>query len=213
MRVRSLANPRRAHATGEPPDGEPCRRNDFTVPPFHSGQEPVAESLPVSMLVALVMAAGPKLSHDTLAAPCQTGPVGGCYNSARWDSDIRRSRRTAKEQRMTTETFDAIFEHGSFHLIGGPSHIPLRDGQRVRLVIETDESPDVISGFCGQRLCRVVSARRDGGGTHCIRPLNPPYVTAISPAIRVDARRNRLRDLRLIIAPPPIRPYVRANQD
>jgi len=45
---------------------------------------------------------------------------------------------------MTTETLDAIFEHGSFHLIGRPSHIPLRDGQRVRLVVETDESPDVI---------------------------------------------------------------------
>lgn len=44
---------------------------------------------------------------------------------------------------MTTETLDAIFEHGSFHLIG-PPHIPLRDGQRVRLVVETDESPDVI---------------------------------------------------------------------
>ncbi|MGH7947240.1 MAG: hypothetical protein ACREF9_19870 [Opitutaceae bacterium] len=26
----------------------------------------------------------------------------------------------------------------------GPSHIPLRDGQRVRLVVETDEAPDVI---------------------------------------------------------------------
>lgn len=44
---------------------------------------------------------------------------------------------------MTTETLDAIFEHGSFHLIR-PPHLPLRDGQRVRLVVETDESPDVI---------------------------------------------------------------------
>lgn len=44
---------------------------------------------------------------------------------------------------MTTETLEAIFEHGSFRLIR-PPHIPLHDGQRVRLVVETDESPDVI---------------------------------------------------------------------
>jgi len=44
---------------------------------------------------------------------------------------------------MTTETLDAIFENGSFHLIRPPP-VPLRDGQRVRLVVETDESPDVI---------------------------------------------------------------------
>ena len=44
---------------------------------------------------------------------------------------------------MTSETLDAIFEHGSFRLVRPPS-IPLRDGQRVRLVVETDESPDAI---------------------------------------------------------------------
>jgi predicted DNA-binding antitoxin AbrB/MazE fold protein len=49
----------------------------------------------------------------------------------------------AKEERMTTETLDAIFEHGSFRLVQPPS-IPLREGQRVRLVVETEESPDAI---------------------------------------------------------------------
>jgi predicted DNA-binding antitoxin AbrB/MazE fold protein len=44
---------------------------------------------------------------------------------------------------MTTETLDAIFEHGTFRLVRTPT-IPLRDGQRVRLVVETEESPDVI---------------------------------------------------------------------
>ena len=44
---------------------------------------------------------------------------------------------------MTTETVDAIFEHGTFRLVQ-PLHLPLRDGQRVRLVVETEESPDAI---------------------------------------------------------------------
>ena len=44
---------------------------------------------------------------------------------------------------MTTETLDAIFEHGSFRLVRPPS-IPLREGQRVRLVVETEEAPDTI---------------------------------------------------------------------
>jgi predicted DNA-binding antitoxin AbrB/MazE fold protein len=44
---------------------------------------------------------------------------------------------------MTTETIEAIFEHGTFRLIQPPT-IPLRDGQRVRLVVEAEEAPDVI---------------------------------------------------------------------
>jgi len=44
---------------------------------------------------------------------------------------------------MTTETLDAIFEHGIFRLVRPPS-IPLRDGQRVRIVVETEESPEAI---------------------------------------------------------------------
>jgi hypothetical protein len=51
--------------------------------------------------------------------------------------------RDAKEGRMTTETIDAIFEHGTFRLVRPPT-IPLRDGQRVRLVVETESSPDAI---------------------------------------------------------------------
>ena len=44
---------------------------------------------------------------------------------------------------MTTETIDAIFEHGTFRLVRPPT-IPLHDGQRVRLVVETEASPDTI---------------------------------------------------------------------
>jgi len=44
---------------------------------------------------------------------------------------------------MTTETLEAIFEHGTFRLVRPPS-LPLRDGQRVRLVVETEESPETI---------------------------------------------------------------------
>lgn len=41
---------------------------------------------------------------------------------------------------MTTEAIDAVFEHGTFRVLRPPK-IPLRDGQRVRLVIETEEVP------------------------------------------------------------------------
>jgi len=44
---------------------------------------------------------------------------------------------------MTTETIDAIFEQGTFRLVR-PLTLPLRDGQHVRLVVETEESPDTI---------------------------------------------------------------------
>jgi len=44
---------------------------------------------------------------------------------------------------MTTETLDAIFEHNSFRLLRRPS-VPLREGQRVKLVVEADESPEAI---------------------------------------------------------------------
>jgi hypothetical protein len=44
---------------------------------------------------------------------------------------------------MTTETLEAIFEHGTFRLVRQPN-LPLRDGQRVRFVVETEESPEAI---------------------------------------------------------------------
>lgn len=44
---------------------------------------------------------------------------------------------------MTTERLDAIFEHGIFRLVQ-PLQTSLREGQRVRLVIETEESPEAI---------------------------------------------------------------------
>jgi predicted DNA-binding antitoxin AbrB/MazE fold protein len=44
---------------------------------------------------------------------------------------------------MATQTVDAIFEHGTFRLVQ-PLPVSLQDGQRVRLVIETTESPETI---------------------------------------------------------------------
>jgi predicted DNA-binding antitoxin AbrB/MazE fold protein len=44
---------------------------------------------------------------------------------------------------VATQTVDAIFEHGTFRLVQ-VLPVPLRDGQRVRLVIETNESPETI---------------------------------------------------------------------
>lgn len=44
---------------------------------------------------------------------------------------------------MTSETLEAIFEHGAFRLLR-PPNIPLHDGQQVRLVVETGESPEAI---------------------------------------------------------------------
>lgn len=44
---------------------------------------------------------------------------------------------------MTSETLEAIFEHGAFRLLR-PPNIPLHDGQQVRLVVETKESPEAI---------------------------------------------------------------------
>ena len=44
---------------------------------------------------------------------------------------------------MTSQRLDAVFEHGAFRLVG-PLPVALRDGQRVRLVVETEESPDAI---------------------------------------------------------------------
>jgi hypothetical protein len=48
-----------------------------------------------------------------------------------------------QEKQMTNETLDAVFEHGALHLVK-PPRIPLREGQRVRLIIQADESPDAI---------------------------------------------------------------------
>lgn len=44
---------------------------------------------------------------------------------------------------MHSQTLDAVFEHGAFHLVTPPS-IPFREGQRVRLIVQADESPEAI---------------------------------------------------------------------
>jgi predicted DNA-binding antitoxin AbrB/MazE fold protein len=44
---------------------------------------------------------------------------------------------------VPTQKVEAIFERGAFRVIESLP-VPLREGQHVRLVIETDESPDAI---------------------------------------------------------------------
>jgi hypothetical protein len=44
---------------------------------------------------------------------------------------------------MIPETYDAVFQHGAFHLINATG-IPLREGQQVRLIVQDDESPDAV---------------------------------------------------------------------
>lgn len=77
---------------------------------------------------------------------------------------------------MATQTVDAIFERGTFHLMQ-PLPVPLRNGQRVRLVIEPDESPETIlalaanvyAGLSPQEIDEVEQIalqRRDFFGDH-----------------------------------------------
>jgi predicted DNA-binding antitoxin AbrB/MazE fold protein len=40
-----------------------------------------------------------------------------------------------------TQTVEAVYQNGSFRLVK-PEEIPLREGQNVRLTIETDENRD-----------------------------------------------------------------------
>ena len=42
-----------------------------------------------------------------------------------------------------THTLEAVFENGIFRLLEAPT-VPLVDGQRVRLTVETEEMPDDI---------------------------------------------------------------------
>ncbi len=44
---------------------------------------------------------------------------------------------------MTTQTMEAVYEHGIFRPIQ-PSEVTLHDGQRVRIVIETEVAADDI---------------------------------------------------------------------
>lgn len=49
---------------------------------------------------------------------------------------------------MATRSVEAIFEDGTFHPVQ-PLPVLLRDGQRVRLVIETEESAETILALAG----------------------------------------------------------------
>lgn len=44
---------------------------------------------------------------------------------------------------MTTETVEAVYEHGAFRLVA-PVDLKLTEGQKVRLVVEPIEKPDDI---------------------------------------------------------------------
>jgi predicted DNA-binding antitoxin AbrB/MazE fold protein len=75
------------------------------------------------------------------------------------------------EAAMKTETIEAVFEKGVFHVLRAP-RIPLRNGQRVRLVVETAETPDsilalaagVYEGLSPQDVAEVeqIALRRQG---------------------------------------------------
>ncbi len=44
---------------------------------------------------------------------------------------------------MTTETVEAVYEHGGFRLVA-PIDLKLAEGQKVRIVVETMEQPEDI---------------------------------------------------------------------
>jgi predicted DNA-binding antitoxin AbrB/MazE fold protein len=50
---------------------------------------------------------------------------------------------------MTPEIAEAIFADGTFRILH-PNHLSLREGQRVRIMIETDETPDQILDLAAQ---------------------------------------------------------------
>lgn len=50
---------------------------------------------------------------------------------------------------MATKIVEAIFEHGSFQLVD-TTRFTFRDGQRVRLVVETEPTPDMILDLAAQ---------------------------------------------------------------
>jgi predicted DNA-binding antitoxin AbrB/MazE fold protein len=50
---------------------------------------------------------------------------------------------------MAHETIEAIFANGTLRILH-PDHLSLREGQRVRIVIETDETPDQILALAAQ---------------------------------------------------------------
>jgi predicted DNA-binding antitoxin AbrB/MazE fold protein len=54
-----------------------------------------------------------------------------------------------EEQSMTTETVEAVYEHGGFRLVA-PSHLKLAEGQKVRLVVEAVEQPEDILGLAAR---------------------------------------------------------------
>lgn len=48
-----------------------------------------------------------------------------------------------------TQTLEAIFENGKFRLLEKPA-VPLRDGQHVRLTVETEAPPDDVLALAEQ---------------------------------------------------------------
>ncbi|MGB6068720.1 MAG: antitoxin AF2212-like protein [Desulfomonilaceae bacterium] len=50
---------------------------------------------------------------------------------------------------MTTETVEAVYEHGGFRLVA-PVDLKLAEGQKVRLVVEPMEKPEDILALAAQ---------------------------------------------------------------
>jgi predicted DNA-binding antitoxin AbrB/MazE fold protein len=48
-----------------------------------------------------------------------------------------------------TQALDAVFENGKFRLLEKPA-VPLRDGQHVRLTVETEATPEDVLELAGQ---------------------------------------------------------------
>ncbi len=48
-----------------------------------------------------------------------------------------------------TQTLEAVFEDGKFRLLEKPA-VPLRDGQHVRLTVETEAAPDDVLALAEQ---------------------------------------------------------------
>jgi predicted DNA-binding antitoxin AbrB/MazE fold protein len=62
---------------------------------------------------------------------------------------LNRVNHGKEELNMTTETIEAVYEHGGFRLVA-PVGLKLSEGQRVRLVVEPIEQPDEILALAAQ---------------------------------------------------------------
>lgn len=60
-----------------------------------------------------------------------------------------------------TQTLEAVFENGKFRLLEKPA-VPLRDGQRVRLTVETEATPGDVLALAEQVYAGLSDGEVDG---------------------------------------------------